>query len=189
MEHSGDVVLIVGPMFSSKTTTLISKLERFKLANKTILLIKYTDDVRYTNGHENSLISHSKFKFVADKTIYVDCLSSVPSDLIVTYDIIAIDEGQFFPDIAEYVKEWAKYVNTKIYISALNGTYKQENFTGFANLYPLVDHIIHLRAICMKCKEVEASFTKKTDTYVEDTNEIDIGGIEKYIAVCRDCLN
>lgn len=182
---SSNVVLITGPMYSSKTTTLISKLERFKFANKTILLIKYSDDVRYTNGQENVLISHSNFKFDADKTFYVKSLSSIDFNLIIDHDVVAIDEGQFFPDIAKYVKKWANY--SQIYISALNGTFEQKNFTGFADIYPLVDHIIHLRAICMSCKTKEAPFTKTVQNHSQ-IKEIDIGGIEKYIAVCRECL-
>ena len=124
-----NVVLITGPMYSSKTTTLISKLERFKLVGKKILLVKYSDDVRYTNGEENALVSHSKFRFVADKSCYVKSLSEIDFNDVLQYDIVAIDEGQFFADIATYVKKWANY--TPIYISALNGTYEQKNFRGF----------------------------------------------------------
>lgn len=179
----GEIVLIMGPMYSGKTTTLISKLERFKRTGKNILVIKYKHDLRYTN--ENKLISHTKNVFIANDTKYVMSLSEISSDSIIKYDVIGIDEGQFFSDIT-LVNKWANK-NKKIYISALNGTYNQMNFKGFELLYPYVDNIILLNAICADCNSNDAPFTYKFSN--ESNDQIDIGGDEKYMAICRECLN
>lgn len=184
LHHNGEIILILGPMYSSKTTTLISKLERFKLAQKKVLLIKFSQDTRYTSDSENIIISHSKCKFVPDKTIYVNHLKDIDSDIIQQYNVIGIDEGQFFSDI-NLVNDWANN-NHKIYISALNGTSDQKNFKLFEQIYPFVDSIIHLKAICMKCKNSEAPFTYKYNGDL--SKEIDVGSSDKYISVCRDCL-
>lgn len=180
----GEIILIMGPMYSGKTTTLISKLERFKRTGKTILVIKYKDDLRYTN--EKKLVSHAKNEFIANDTVYVRSLSEISDERISLYDIIGIDEGQFFSDITT-VNKWAN-INKKIYISALNGTYNQMNFKGFEQLYPYVDNIILLNAICAVCNINDAPFTYKLISN-ESIEQIDIGGDEKYMAICRECLN
>jgi len=183
----GKLTLIIGPMFSSKTTTLISKLERYKLTGKKTLLIKYIGDKRYTTGDE--LISHSSYTFKPDLTIYAASIKKLIDeyDTIESYDIIAIDEGQFFPDIV-LANQLANSGHI-VYISALNGTSQKENFNGFEKIYPFVDDIIYLTAICMVCKGInglDASFTKKISN--DNTNVIDIGGSDKYVSVCRFCF-
>ena len=39
--------LFIGPMFSGKTTTLLSRLERYKIGGKKCIVIKYDQDDRY----------------------------------------------------------------------------------------------------------------------------------------------
>lgn len=182
-QMQGEIILITGPMYSGKTTTLISKLERFKRTGKKILVIKYINDLRYTN--DNKLISHSKMEFCTE-CIYSQSLKDID---ISAYDIIGIDEGQFFNDIV-IVNEWAN-MDKKIIISALNGTYKQTNFNNFEKLYPYIDDIITLKAICSVCNENDASFTYKKNKDIninKSADIIDIGGDDKYIAICRKCI-
>ena len=81
--------LFIGPMFSGKTTTLISRLERYKIGGKRCIVIKYDKDVRYDN---EKICSHSQIKHEAIQT---NLLEKVHTD-VVEYDVIMIDEIQFF---------------------------------------------------------------------------------------------
>lgn len=64
--------------------------------------------------------------------------------------VIAIDEGQFYPDLIEYVEKWANQGKTVI-ISALSGTWEQKPFQNIAALTAKADYIDKLNAVCYKC--------------------------------------
>lgn len=44
---SGTIELILGPMFSGKTTELLRRIRRHAAARKTCLLVKHSSDDRY----------------------------------------------------------------------------------------------------------------------------------------------
>ena len=45
---SGKLNIILGPMYSGKSTMLLSRYRRYKLGNKKCILIKYANDNRYS---------------------------------------------------------------------------------------------------------------------------------------------
>ena len=48
LRTTGHIQLILGPMFAGKTTELIRRLNRYKIAQKKVLFIKYKKDTRYS---------------------------------------------------------------------------------------------------------------------------------------------
>ena len=87
----GSIDLVIGPMFSGKTTELIRRVRRHVTAAKKCLLVKYRGDNRYT---EDPLLSTHDHTRMAAKA--VSALAEV-ANAAWHYDVIAIDEGQFFP--------------------------------------------------------------------------------------------
>ena len=94
-------------------------------------------------------------------------------------DIIAIDEGQFIEDLAQFCK---KYRDKKIIISALSGDFNCDMFQPIIDVLPMSDKIIHLQAICL-CGN-KAAFTGALDNF----DRITIGGSDKFQALCGDCF-
>lgn len=92
----GSIDLVIGPMFSGKTTELIRRVRRNVAASKKCLLVKYKGDNRYTDDPVLSTHDHNYMEAKA-----VSTLSEI-SNTIWHYDIIAIDEGQFFPGDCGY---------------------------------------------------------------------------------------
>ena len=167
--------LIVGPMFSGKSTALINEVEKLKLRKKSVVIIKHADDQRYTT--ENKLITHGKLDFPAiGATRIADVMSELEN-----FDVIGIDEGQFFEDIKK-VDELA--TNKIVIVNFLTGTFKRENFSLVEGLYPLADKITHLLAICDLCG-TDAPFSKKISG---GEQVVQIGGKESYLPVCRKCF-
>ena len=105
-------------------------------------------------------------------------------DEVWDYEVIGIDEGQFFDDIIEFSEEMAN--NGKIVvIAALDGTFDWKKFGKVIDLIPLAEWVEKLDAVCMDCKET-AYFTKRTI----DSKETEvIGGAEMYKPVCWKCFN
>jgi hypothetical protein len=54
--------------------------------------------------------------------------------------VILINEGQFFPDLLNFVNELLKY-NKKIYICGLDGDFERKKFGQIIDLIPLCDKV------------------------------------------------
>ncbi len=75
------------------------------------------------------------------------------------FDVIGIDEGQFYPDLIEGVEKLVRQ-DKIIIISALDGTFERKPFGQIPNLIPLCDDVVKLNAICMVCGN-DAPFTHR----------------------------
>ena len=172
----GKLELIIGNMFSGKTSELIRRINKEKSISKRILVINYIDDNRY--GSKNEIISHDNLK--------VNCIKVKKLNEILNfddYDSFFIDEGQFFEDIYSFVLLLVDVKNKHVIVSGLDGDSFRNPFGDIIKLIPLCDTVDKLTAYCNKCNNgVIAPFTKKING---NTDLIDIGGIDKYIPVCR----
>lgn len=48
MHHSGHIELILGPMFSGKSSEMLRKVRRYEHARKKCLVVNYLNDNRYS---------------------------------------------------------------------------------------------------------------------------------------------
>ncbi|CAH1793964.1 unnamed protein product [Owenia fusiformis] len=163
-------------MFSGKTTELIRRMKRFKFANYECMIIKYAHDARYD---ADAVATHDNQTLEATKATELIPLR----EQCRPYEVIGIDEGQFYPDIVPFCEEMASLGKTVI-VAALDGTYQRKQFADILQLVPLAESVIKLNAVCMICYG-EAAFTKRKGA--EKEVEV-IGGAEKYLAVCRQCF-
>lgn len=169
--------LIIGPMFSGKTTYLINKYKLYQEENKKILCIKPIIDNRFIT---NKIVSHNQ-EYIDCKTI--NSLSEIDNDELNLYDILIIDEGQFFNDLKEIIIKLLENYNLHIIICGLNGDYKKEKIGEILDLISHSDECVKLNSICSKCNNgTKAPFTNR----IIDSNEkILIGGNNIYEPVCR----
>lgn len=72
-----------------------------------------------------------------------------------------------------------------VIVAALDATFERKPFGNICQLVPLAENIHKLSAVCLSCSE-EAFFTYKHSHQTGEVN--DIGGIDKYIPVCRKCF-
>ena len=176
------IVLVTGSMFSGKTTFLLANARKYRLAKKKVVLIKYAGDTRSGNADiysHDQTYSTSAFSTDTLKTLLTE-------ELIETCDVVLIDEGQFFSDLAEITHIWAKQ-GKHIIISALNGTFERKPFPAISELIPYINSIIHLSAVCTLCG-ADAHFSHLKNAGISDDHGFIIGGSEQYEARCRLCL-
>ena len=163
------------------TSTMCDAVERYHIAQRNCVLIKYDKDTRYDNISIKNLVSHAGREFDCVKTIITDNLTEIKNQLM-NYDVIGVDEIQFYPDASDVIQYLAN--NGKIVICAgLDGDYNAKIFPRISELIPLAENITKLKAVCMYCHK-DASYTDRISC---DTEVEVIGGIEKYKAVCRNC--
>jgi thymidine kinase len=173
----GRLELIIGNMFSGKSTELIRRINREKSINKKIIVINYLHDNRYSS---NSISTHDLVKV---NCVKVENLMELPYELLKEYDSIFIDEGQFFVDLYQFV---TNFIDKHIVVSGLDGDSNQKPFGDILQLIPLCDTVDKLCAYCKICNDsTPAPFTKKV---CGSKCQVEIGGSDKYIPVCRKHL-
>ena len=172
---AGKVTLLLGPMFSGKSSILLSEIDKAVIAKIPCCIVRPKTDTR-------EFFTHSKREAHICENYHVAELAEVPVD---AYEVICIDEGQFFTSLLHSL-EWAKK-GKRVFISALNGDRHQMEWEATREMIPLVDEIVFLKAVCSKCGSYEAAFSYKVND--TSTSQVDIGGsAESFIALCRTCL-
>jgi thymidine kinase len=175
-KREGKIILIIGPMFSGKTSEALRQLSRYEIAGLTTIAVKKSFDTRYSL---TEIVSHDRVTRREAEVVEGELLPKIES---IESDVIAIDEGQFFSDIAEAADLLASRGKIVI-VSALDGDHKRRPFGNVYKLIPLAEIVIKLQAVCTLCGK-DAPFTSKK---VSGGDLIDVGNEDKYFATCRSC--
>ena len=177
----GSLELIIGNMFSGKTSELIRRIKRAQFINDNILVVNYIDDNRYNS--DNVITSHDNISF---KSIKTRLLSDIPIDKINNSSSIFIDEAQFFDDLYEYVYTLVETYGKHVVVAGLDGDCNRSKFGYILDLVPICNTVDKYTAYCSVCKDgTPAPFTKKIFTNNIYPLDIEVGGLDKYTPVCR----
>ena len=134
-ENVGRIELILGPMFSGKSTRLIEVIRKYTYKAKKTIMIKFYADKRYSEKSE--VVTHDLLKYDS-----IDCKNLRDSiETLKQYDVIGIDEGQFFPDLVEVCEELAA-LKKIIIIAGLNGDFRMEPFPIISRIISKADKIV-----------------------------------------------
>ena len=176
----GSLKLIIGPMFSGKSTRLIQYIRSYKTLGENIIVVKPSLDKRYTELNEICTHNHDKENCICfDK----DSLYNIFDDNYKKTNIIIIEEGQFFANLFDIVKRMTDIDKKVVYVTGLNGDSNRELFGDIYKLIPLADHIEFLQSLCMDCKDgTSAIYSKRI---VSNNDQILVDGSNSYKAVCR----
>ena len=181
------IEIILGCMYSGKSTELLRRVNRWKSIGKEVLLINHVNDTRT----KNSVQTHSNLVQNALKKQKLLCTNKTHDGNIEYYsnfDVIGIDEGQFYPDLYEFVLKLEKYClenkkNLTLIISGLDGDWERKPIGDILSIIPLCDEVVKLKALDMISNDgSEAIFSKRI---VSSNEQILIGANESYKAVSR----
>ncbi len=172
--------IIMGNMFSGKTSELIRRLKRLKVIGKNVLVVNSAKDTR---SPDEVLKTHDNVKFNCHK-VY-DLYDLYDSDDFEAADIIAIDEVQFFPKLKKFV-EYCLFENKTVILAGLDADSFQRKWGEILDCIPLACEVTKLSALCMRCnRATPGPFTKR----LVGNKELElIGGSDMYEAVCRKHL-
>ena len=191
--NTGYLELFIGPMYSSKTTSILEIYKKCKFCNIPVTIINHTIDIRY---HDNMVSTHDQ--------VMAPCLqASELNDLwfnngytktgekkelwahgaVRDSEVILINEGQFFPDLYDVVVDMLSH-NKKIYICGLDGDFERKKFGQILDLIPLCDKVTKLTSLCSQCKNgTPGIFSMRLTNETAQT----VVGSDNYIPVCRKC--
>ena len=187
-ENCGEIQIIIGAMYSGKSSELLRRFRLYKLKYNSCI-IKYKDDIRYSNS--NVIVTHDKLE-CKDNVIFCekDLLDCYENILTNNYDVICIDEGQFFINLVQFCEYFANKGKIVI-VAGLDGDFNRKSFGEIVSLIPMAEKVTKLSAICdfKECKSL-APFTHrhKYDNTHSDSNVL-IGGKEIYKPYCRKHYN
>lgn len=175
--------IVMGPMFSGKSTYAVSYVRRQKAIGKKVLVIKPNIDNRYSN--ESMLVTHDK-EFISCELW--DIKKPLIEHTCKNYDCFVIEEAQFFLGLKEYCRHLLLDFKKHILVVGLDGCAQQKKFGEILDLIPIATSVIKLAALCSYCKDgTPAPYSKKLED--SGNNQVDVGGSDKYIAVCLLHLN
>ncbi|CAH1450176.1 unnamed protein product [Lactuca virosa] len=179
LRPSGEIHVIVGPMFAGKTTALLRRIKSEGTNGRNIAMIKSSKDTRYAI---NSVVTHDGTKYPC--WALPDLLSfkqKFGEEAYEKLDVIGIDEAQFFDDLYEFCCTAADTDGKTVIVAGLDGDYLRRNFGPVLDIVPLADTITKLTARCEVCgKKAHFTFRKTKETKTEL-----IGGADMYMPVCR----
>lgn len=189
---SGYLEIIVGPMFSGKTTRLLEIYKQCKFCNISVSIINHELDKRY---HDTQMSSHDNITAPCFQTKELGMLwknnceqnntKNSKYNSLLNSDVILINEGQFFSDLYEVVLDMLEN-NKKIYISGLDGDFERKKFGQMLDLIPHCDKVTKLTSLCSICKDGTCGiFSMRLTNEKEQT----IVGSNNYAPVCRKCYN
>lgn len=174
----GYLELILGPMFSGKTSKLMSVYKQCTFCDIPVAVINHSLDVRYSEA--SSLSSHDQR---AIPCLEADSLRACwARDEVRAADVILINEGQFFPDL-EVVLDMVQS-GKQVYIASLDGDFERKKFGTVLDLIPFADTVTKLKSLCGLCRDGTAAiFSKRVS---DEAGQVVIG-VDNYIPVCRAC--
>lgn len=170
----GVIRLYIGPMFSGKTSSLLEAYTRHSIGQRKCLLIKHSFDDRY---NATDVATHDGRKLTS--TIVCNCLYEADY-LVNKYQVVCIDEVQFFEDAPIFCDKWANQ-GLVVEASGLCGTYTRDEFPVISRLIPLAEEVYKKMAVCRESGK-DASYTFRTSN---ETGTVVIGGADKYKPVDR----
>lgn len=167
--------VILGSMYSGKSTELIRRVKRVQSIGMRCLVINHAHDTRVQGDF---IQTHDGKTLAAVKTDDLLLVNTVP------YDTIAIDEAQFFTNLKTAVMLIVEKHNKHVIVAGLSGDYRRHPFGEMLDLIPVADTVDFQRALCKRCAHPgrPASFTKRVSS---ETQTISVKST--YQAVCRIC--
>jgi thymidine kinase len=169
--------MIIGCMSAGKSSELIRRIERARLAYLPTIIFRPATDTRSKPNHVESRNGLSSQAIVVETAKDILKFSSHAV-------VIGLDECQFFSDDVIDVVLALLRQRKKIIAAGLDLDYRGKPFGPVPHLLTLADRVDKLLAVCRKCGSDFASRTQRT---VQSSEQILVGDSE-YEARCIDCF-
>jgi thymidine kinase len=195
LKSKGYLGLIIGPMYSGKTSKLLEIYKQCKFCDISVCVINHSLDKRY---HDSMLSSHDKIMipcinvenlhnlwFNNCEIDLIEYADKTNHNLIRNSDVVLINEGQFFNGLYDVVKDMLKN-NKFVYVCGLDGDFERKKFGEILDLIPLCDKVTKMTSLCSFCKNgTHGIFSMRISNEKEQT----VIGSENYLPVCRNCYD
>lgn len=179
---TGSLHLYIGPMYSGKTSKLISNYDEVDSFGIEQIVIDY--DEKLNNGYKlDNLYNHDNKTVQCYKTTDIYNIYNIPN--FSNIKIIHINEGQFFKDLYNTIIQLVEYYNKTVYIYALDGDFNRDKFGDILDLIRICDTVIKLNGKCKICNK-PSLFSHRLN-HSNQQIEFNDDKQPSYIPLCRKC--
>jgi Tk thymidine kinase len=190
MDRRGKLYFRYGTMGSAKTAILLTTAYNFEERDMEYMCLKPIIDNRDNDNIIKSRIGISReCKWIYPDSDIYEMVKTLFEETLVVKDWILIDEAQFLS--REQVDQLARIVDdygSNVICYGLRTDFQSNMFEGSKRLFEIADTIDEIKSTCT-CgrKTIINARVDKNGMLVLDGNQVEIGGDDKYVALCRSC--
>ena len=173
----GRIEVVCGSMFSGKTEELIRRLKRAKFARQHVIIFKPVIDTRYS---DTNVVSHDHNAIPSTPVPDSDAILQMSAG----YDVIGIDEAQFFDNGIVAVCNKLAYRGIRVIAVGLDMDFKGIPFGPMPALCAIADEVTKVHAICVKC----GALAYVSHRLVKNDSQVMLGEKTEYEPLCRECF-
>ena len=162
------LLVFTGPMFGSKTTKMLSVLERALYQSKKVIAFKPKMDERY---ERSKIVTHAGLQFDAHNVQTGNEILAMSKD----YEVVGVDEAFMIEGSADALIALFKS-GKSVAVSSIQLSASGKPFEEIRDLLPWATHIEVCPAVCLVTGE-DAYYTVRK---AEGISEIEVGGSETY---------
>ena len=190
MNRKGKLYFRYGTMGSAKTALLLTSAYNFEERGMKYVCIKPIIDTREDRNVIKSRIGiERECQWIYHETDLYQLAQELFEENMAVIDWFLIDDAQFLTP--EQVDQLARIVDdfgSNVVCYGLRTDFKSNMFEGSRRLFEIADTIDEIKSTCTCGRKtiINARIDANGD-FVEDGAQVEIGGDDRYIAVCRKC--
>lgn len=177
--------LIVGPMFAGKSSAVLQRIRRAKVIGHKVFIVTSILDTRY-DASGSAIKTHDQEGITATGLGVNDLKDILKLASFHQATLVVIEEAQFFNGLYDMVQRMVEVYGKDVIVVGLDGDSDRKPFGEILQLVPLADSLTKLSALCKMCNDgTEGHFTALVAPAGDKTQQIYVGGADKYLPMCR----
>jgi thymidine kinase len=172
--------IVLGPMFSGKSSYALAYIRKQKAIGRSVIAVKPSIDTRYSQDEE--IVTHNQERVPC--IVWDSKVPLTPNRFVLQSDCVVVEEAQFFKGLVVFC-EYLILQGKHIVLVGLDGDAHRNPFREILDCIPWATKLTKLNALCCRCNDgTEAPYTRYKVNLDDIGTQIDVGGAEKYEAVC-----
>lgn len=190
MNRKGKLYFRYGTMGSAKTALLLTQAYNFEERNVSYTCLKPVIDTREGRSVIRSRIGiERECRWIYSDTDLYELAQQLFEETMQVIEWFLVDEAQFLTE--RQVDQLARIVDdfgSNVVCYGLRTDFKSRLFEGSRRLFEIADSIDEIKSTC-NCgrKTIVNARIDSNGDFVAEGNQVEIGGDDRYIAVCRKC--
>jgi len=178
----GQLELITGPMYSGKTSKLISRARRHNRHGFCVSAFKPAADTR-----DDPITSHDGEVLEAER---VEDSKELVGKLEADCEVCVVDEANLFDEALVQRLQMLAYDGVRVVAAGTDKDFRGLPFAHMSSLMAVSDRLDKRQAVCQQCgarASMNQRLTEDGKPAFADEEVVKVGGKETYEARCREC--